>query len=99
MIYCATCGGREVHGEEWRNVNTGEYVCSSDGDFYCGGLCDAECSVTEDRREAAQARLATRLRSEAGCTCEADLTVPDALGRATGATCALAAHAEHCEAA
>jgi hypothetical protein len=64
MWYCVECGSRDVHAEEWRNINTGEHVCSSEGDSYCG-QCETEAFITDDRREAAEARL-ERIHEERG---------------------------------
>lgn len=90
MTYCAICGSRNVHIEEWRHVNTGAFVGEGAGDFYCGD-CETECCVTDVRAEAARARLGQRLRDAAGCSCGAELEPPGPYR--------LEAHACHCDAA
>lgn len=101
MIYCATCGSREVSTEEWRNVNSGAFVCSSESDPYCQ-QCESECGTVEERRQGATARLAERKRKALGCTCGADLRAffpegPDPFGARFNY--GLAVHGRHCPAA
>lgn len=63
MLYCSECGSRHVQTLEWIDPNTGQVVGGND----CGGTDDNWCEhcethpfLTNDRREAAAARLAVR---------------------------------------
>lgn len=66
MLYCMECGGRNIHVAVWINANTGEHIGEARDDDYCDD-CGDETRTTEDRREAAAARLARR--EAAPCKC------------------------------
>lgn len=65
MNYCVSCGSRYVDGTAWVRLNTwgGDKAgddCGCDpprDDAFCNNCEDAEARLTDDRREAAQARL------------------------------------------
>ena len=63
LWYCENCGSTNVHAEEWRHINTGEHVCESGSDPYCGD-CEQETRTTNNRRLAAAARLTHRRETE-----------------------------------
>jgi hypothetical protein len=56
MIYCAECGGRRVYVNAYIDLNTDEASDAGDGRVYCRD-CPDWVNITEDRREAAAARL------------------------------------------
>jgi hypothetical protein len=57
MTYCSNCGGRRITSDAVMDVNTGEFWEQGD-DLYCHEC--GECDPTEDRHEAAKARLEMR---------------------------------------
>jgi hypothetical protein len=62
--YCSECGSRAVQLPFWVQLNGNEIQDDTGGDAYCtrhGG----ECSLTDNRREAAANRLRERLEAEA----------------------------------
>lgn len=61
MWYCMDCGGRDISGDAIYYPNAreqgdpGNEFAECGDDYYCGDC--GECSITDDRREAAKARL------------------------------------------
>lgn len=96
MLYCETCGGRDVccDATHYPNNKPEDQWSTCGDDWYCGDC--GETRVTEDREDAAHARLSERKRRAAGCICGAS-AIPDP--RAVHPSWILDRHADHCPAA
>lgn len=69
-LYCDACGSRDVCTDAvwYPNLDS----CYEQGDDWFCNACGGECSVTDDRRRAAEARYNLRRQTRDGCTCGAE---------------------------